>query len=135
MHRPSVTARRINSDRHKHLSAGNLAHYFNSALGTGLVAVYGAGLLATAARLVRQRDGIDYALIVWALLMGGFYTYFNPQEAILYAGQVGFAHRGPHGERSCPQHSMMNRSQPVPTHATQILNDAVNVQETLRGGG
>ena len=73
------------------LSAGDLAHYFNSALGTGLVAVYGAGLLATAARLVRQRDGIDYALIVWALLMGGFYTYFNPQEAILYAGQVGFA--------------------------------------------
>ena len=68
-----------------------MAHYFNSALGTGLVAVYGAGLLATAARLVRQRDGIDYALIVWALLMGGFYTYFNPQEAILYAGQVGFA--------------------------------------------
>ena len=53
--------------------------------------MYGAGLLATAARLVRQRDGIDYALIVWALLMGGFYTYFNPQEAILYAGQVGFA--------------------------------------------
>ena len=73
------------------LSAGDLAHYFNSALGTGLVAVYGAGLLATAARLVRQRDGIDYALIVWVLLMGGFYTYFNPQEAILYAGQVGFA--------------------------------------------
>ena len=26
---------------------------------------------------------------------------------------------------------MMNRSQPVPTHATQILNDAVNVQEPL----
>ena len=25
---------------------------------------------------------------------------------------------------------MMNRSQPVPTHAKQILNDAVNVQET-----
>ena len=73
------------------LSTGDLAHYFNSALGTGLVAVYGAGLLVTAARLVRQRDGIDYALIVWALLMGGFYTYFNPQEAILYAGQVGFA--------------------------------------------
>ena len=73
------------------LSTSDLAHYFNSALGTGLVAVYGAGLLATAARLVRQRDGIDYALIVWALLMGGFYTYFNPQEAILYAGQVGFA--------------------------------------------
>ena len=30
---------------------------------------------------------------------------------------------------------MLNRSQPVPTHAKQILNDAVNVQETLRVGG
>jgi hypothetical protein len=30
---------------------------------------------------------------------------------------------------------MMNRSQPVPTHAKQILNDAVHVQETLRVGG
>ena len=29
----------------------------------------------------------------------------------------------------------MNRSQPVPTHAKQMLNDAVNVQETLRVGG
>ena len=27
---------------------------------------------------------------------------------------------------------MMNRPQPVPTHAKQILNDAVHVQETLR---
>ena len=26
----------------------------------------------------------------------------------------------------------MNRPQPVPTHAKQILNDAVHVQETLR---
>ena len=47
----------------------------------------------------------------------------------------GCRHRGPHCERSCPQHSMMNRSQPVPTHAKQIVNDAVNVQETLRVGG
>ena len=30
---------------------------------------------------------------------------------------------------------MLNRSQPVPTHANQIVNDAVNVQETLRVGG
>ena len=30
---------------------------------------------------------------------------------------------------------MMNRSQPVPTHAKQILNDAVNMQETLLVGG
>jgi hypothetical protein len=30
---------------------------------------------------------------------------------------------------------MMNRSLPVPTHAKQILNNAVNVQETLRVGG
>ena len=29
---------------------------------------------------------------------------------------------------------MMNRSQPVPTHAKQILNDAVNVQEPLGVG-
>ena len=30
---------------------------------------------------------------------------------------------------------MMNRFQPVPTHAKQIVNDAVNVQEPLRVGG
>lgn len=41
-------------------------------------------------------------------------------------------HRGPGRESSRPQHSMMHRSQVVPPHSTQILNDAVHVQETLR---
>ena len=45
---------------------------------------------------------------------------------------TGCRHRGPRRKSSCPQHSMMNRPQPVPTHAKQILNDAVHVQETLR---
>ena len=32
---------------------------------------------------------------------------------------------------SCSQHSMMNRLQPVSTQSKQILNDSVNMQETL----
>ena len=43
----------------------------------------------------------------------------------------GCCHRGPHGESSCSQHSMMHRSQPVSTHSKQILNDAVNMQKAL----
>ena len=44
----------------------------------------------------------------------------------------GERHRGPDCESSRPQHSMMNRSQVVPPHSKQILNDAVHVEETLR---
>ena len=44
----------------------------------------------------------------------------------------GCRHRSPHGERSCPQHSMMNRPQPVSTDSKQILNDSVHMQEALR---
>ena len=55
-------------------------------------------------------------------------------EAELIRGS-GCGHRSPHGERSRSQHPMMNRPEPVPTQAKQILNDAVDVQESLRVGG
>lgn len=44
----------------------------------------------------------------------------------------GCCYRGPHGKRSGSQHSMMHRSRVVATHAKQILNDALNVQEAPR---
>ncbi len=41
-------------------------------------------------------------------------------------------HRCPHGERSGSQHAVMDGPDPVPTHSKQILNDTVNMQESLR---
>ena len=43
----------------------------------------------------------------------------------------GCCDRGPHGKRSGSQQSMMHRAQAVATHAKQILNEAVHLQEAL----
>ena len=49
-------------------------------------------------------------------------TSLGQDKAELTQGSGG-GHRGPHSERPGSQHPVMHRSQQVPTHAKQILND------------
>jgi hypothetical protein len=54
------------------------------------VAVYGALILVAAKAAVGTRDRLFPAVLAWLLVMLAFYTFFNPAEATLYAGQAVF---------------------------------------------
>jgi hypothetical protein len=54
------------------------------------VAVYGALMFTAARAAVGTRDRLFPAVLAWLVVMLVFYTFFNPAEAPLYAGQAVF---------------------------------------------
>ena len=71
-----------------HLTQADAWGYFSSLSGLVSVVTYGALLLGAVFASARGDDPIMRGLLVWFVLMVGFYTYFSPHHAMLYAVQV-----------------------------------------------
>lgn len=71
-----------------HLTQADAWGYFSSLSGLASVVAYGALLLGAVYTAARGDDPLMRGLLVWLVLILGFYTYFSAEHAMLYAVQV-----------------------------------------------
>ena len=71
-----------------HLTQAEAWGYFSSLSGLVSVVTYGALLLGAVFATARGDDPIMRGLLVWFVLMLGFYTYFSAEHVMLYTVQV-----------------------------------------------
>ena len=71
-----------------HLTHADAWGYFGSLSGLVSVVAYGALLLGAVYTAARGDDPVMRGLLVWLVLMLGFYTHFSAEHAMLYAVQV-----------------------------------------------